>query len=268
MTDSQDWWPADYGHYGGLMIRTGLARGRLLPPGGRPRRRRHRQHRFAPLNSWPDNVNLDKARRLLWPIKKKYGKKISLGRPDHPGRQRRLRIHGAEDLRIRASAARTSGTPRRTPTGAPKRNGSPPVRQALRGCRQPGHDGEPACRGADGPDLRQPRRRERQSRPAEDRRAGPRDLRAHGDERRGDRGAHRRRPHCRQVPRQWRRGARGPRARGAPTSSEQGLGWRNPFESGMAANATTSGLEGAWTTEPDQVRHGLFRHAVRTTSGS
>ena len=246
MTTSQDWWPADYGHYGPLFIRmTWHAAGTYRIADGRGGGGSGAQ-RFAPLNSWPDNANLDKARRLLWPIKQKYGRKISwadllvfagncamesmgfktfgfgFGREDiwEPEEI----FWGPEDTWL--GDERYSGDRELAgPFGA--------VQMGLIYVNPEGPNGNP------------------------DPLAAARDIREtfapHGDERRGDGCAHRRRPHVRQdaMVRPIREYV-GPEPEGCPVE-EQGLGWKNSFGSGKGADTITSGLEGAWTNDADEV---------------
>ena len=197
MTNSQPWWPADFGHYGGLFIRLAWhAAGTYRITDGRGGAGTGQQ-RFAPLNSWPDNANLDKARRLLWPIKQKYGKKISwadllvlvgnvalesMGFKTFGFAGGRADVWEPEELfwGPEGTLARRRTLQRRTP-----------ARGAAR-------------RGADGPDLRQSGRAERQSGPGRGGQGHPRNVLPHGDERRRDRRADCRRPHLRQDPRRRR----------------------------------------------------------------
>jgi catalase-peroxidase len=246
MTDSQDWWPADWGHYGGLMIRMAWhAAGTYRISDGRGGGGTGNQ-RFAPLNSWPDNVSLDKARRLLWPIKKKYGNKISWADL----------IMLAGNVAYESMGLKTFGFgfgrediwhPRRTPTGAPKRNGSAPSDGRYEDVDNPATMENPLAAVQMGLIYVNPEGVNGQPDPLKTGRAGARDLRPHGDERRGDRGADRRRPHRRQVPRQWRRRAAGPRSGSAPVSSA-GLRLGQPEHGRQGRQRVTSGIEGAWTT--------------------
>ncbi|MEC3860077.1 catalase/peroxidase HPI [Mesobacterium sp. TK19101] len=256
MTDSQDWWPADWGHYGGLMIRLAwhsagsyrLADGRGGGGAG--------NIRFAPLNSWPDNGNLDKARRLLWPVKKKYGNKLSwadlillagtmayesmglktfgfaFGRTDiwHPEKDT---YWGAEREWLAPSDTRYGDVSK------PETMENPlaAVQMGLIYVNPEGVNGNPDPL-ATGAQVRETfaRMAMNDEETAALTAGGHTVGKAHGN---GD------------------AAALGAEPEGAPLEN-QGLGWMNPHMDGKATNAVTSGVEGAWTTNPTKWDMGYF----------
>ena len=256
MTTSQDWWPADHGHYGGLFIRLSWhAAGTYRIEDGRGGGGQGAQ-RFAPLNSWPDNANLDKARRLLWPVKKKYGKQISwadllvfagnvalesmgfdtfgfgFGRPDiwEPEEV----FWGPEDSWL--GDERYSGDDRQLsgPLGA--------VQMGLIYVNPEGPNGNPDPLAA-ARDIRETFRRMAMN--DEETVA----LIAGGHTFGKTHGA---------APAEYI----GPEPEGAPLE-EQGLGWKNTFGSGKGKDAITSGLEVTWTSTPTRWSNGFFENLFR-----
>ena len=254
MTDSQEWWPADWGHYGGLMIRMAWhAAGTYRIADGRGGAGSGNQ-RFAPLNSWPDNANLDKARRLLWPIKKKYGNKVSwadlfilagnvayesmglktfgfsFGREDiwHPEKD----IYWGEEKEW-LDSTRYNGDDRES-----LENPLAAVQMGLIYVNPQGVNGEPdPLRTAQDMRVTFARMAMNDEETVALTAGGHTVGKAHGN---GD------------------ASILGPEPEGADIH-EQGFGWMNNTSRGVGNNAVTSGLEGAWTTNPTKWDNGYFR---------
>jgi catalase-peroxidase len=253
MTQSQPWWPADWGHYGGLMIRMAWhAAGTYRIADGRGGGGTGNQ-RFAPINSWPDNANLDKARRLLWPIKKKYGNRISwadliilagtiayesmglktfgfgFGREDiwHPEKDT---YWGSEKEWLASS--RHEGEDRET-----LENPLAAVQMGLIYVNPEGVGGKPdPLRTARDVRLTFARMAMNDEETVALTAGGHTVGKCHGN---GD------------------ASVLGPTPEAADLA-EQGLGWRNPRGRGSGRDAVTSGLEGAWTTHPTRWDNGYF----------
>ncbi|HCH3750843.1 catalase/peroxidase HPI [Vibrio parahaemolyticus] len=256
MTNSQDWWPADWGHYGGLMIRMAWhAAGSYRIADGRGGAATGNQ-RFAPLNSWPDNANLDKARRLLWPIKRKYGNKLSwadliilagnmayesmgfktfgfgFGREDiwHPEKD----IYwGSEQEWLAPSGAKNS----RYSGERDLENPLAAVMMGLIYVNPEGVDGNPdPLKTAQDMRVTFARMAMNDEETVALTAGGHTVGKCHGN---GD------------------AANLGPDPEGADVH-EQGLGWMNHKTRGIGRDAVTSGLEGAWTTHPTQWDNGYF----------
>lgn len=256
MTESQDWWPADWGHYGGLMIRMAWhAAGTYRIADGRGGGGTGNQ-RFAPINSWPDNVSLDKARRLLWPIKKKYGNKVSwadliilagniayesmglktfgfaFGREDiwHPEKDT---YWGAEKEWLAPSDERYENVD----DPATMENPLAAVQMGLIYVNPEGVNGKPDPIKT-GAQVRETfRRMAMNDEETVALTAGGHTVgKTHGN---GD------------------ASILGPDPEGANVE-DQGFGWANPTKSGKGRHTVTSGLEGAWTTNPTKWDNGFF----------
>ncbi len=202
LTDSQDWWPADWGHYGGLMIRLAWHSAGSYRMGDGRGGAGSGNIRFAPLNSWPDNASLDKARRLLWPVKKKYGNALSWADLIILAGNMAYESMGLKTFGFGFGREDIWGPETGRQLGRGKRMAGA-VRKPLRRSRRAIDHVQPAGRGSHGSDLRESRRRERQSRSGPHRPARARNLCTHGNERRRNRGADLRRSHRRQGA--WRR---------------------------------------------------------------
>ncbi|WP_409491916.1 catalase/peroxidase HPI [Amycolatopsis sp. cmx-11-12] len=254
LTTSQDWWPADFGHYGGLMIRMAWhSAGTYRIEDGRGGAGAGMQ-RFAPLNSWPDNGNLDKARRLLWPVKKKYGRKISWADLMIFTGNRALETMGFKTFGFAGGRADVWEPdedvywgPERTWLGDERYTGDrelegplAAVQMGLIYVNPEGPNGNPDPLAA-ARDIRETFRRMAMN--DEETVAliagGHTFGKAHGAA----------------NPDEYV----GAEPEGA-SIEEQGLGWKNSFGSGKGRDAITSGLETTWTSTPTQWSHGFFQN--------